>query len=61
MAIKGKLQGWWYDSYVTVHISYDKTTFKTYSKVTDEKEVQMRNEGRSRVVGMETMELNFTS
>lgn len=35
MAIKGKVQRWWYDICATVHISYDKKKFKTYYEVTD--------------------------
>jgi hypothetical protein len=30
MAIKGKVQGWRYDTCATVHVSYDKAAFKTY-------------------------------
>lgn len=29
MAIKGKVQGWWYDTCATVYVSYDRATFKT--------------------------------
>lgn len=39
MAIKGKVQGWWYDTRTTVHVSCNKTPFKTYSKVNDGHEV----------------------
>ena len=61
MAIKGKVQGWWYDTCATVHVSYDKTAFKTYTEVNDGQEVQMGNEVRSKVVGTGSVELNFTS
>ncbi|XP_058753877.1 uncharacterized protein LOC131627055 [Vicia villosa] len=60
MAIKGKVQGWWYDTCATVHVSYDKATFKTYTEVNGGHKVQMGNEVRSRVVGTGSVELNFT-
>lgn len=59
MEIKGKVQGWRYDTCATVHVSYDKTTFKTYYEVIDGQDVQMGNEGRSVVVVMGTVELKF--
>jgi hypothetical protein len=61
MAIKGKVQGWWYDTCATVHVSYDRAAFKTYSETNDGQEVQMGNEVRSKVVGTGSVELNFTS
>ncbi|XP_050889487.1 uncharacterized protein LOC127094740 [Lathyrus oleraceus] len=61
MAIKGKVQGWWYDTCATVHVTYDKAAFKTYSEAIDGQEVQMGNEVRSKVVGTGSVELNFTS
>ncbi|XP_050890241.1 uncharacterized protein LOC127095614 [Lathyrus oleraceus] len=61
MAIKGKVQGWWYDTCATVHVTYDKAVFKTYSEAIDGQEVQMGNEVRSKVVGTGSVELNFTS
>lgn len=60
MAIKGKVKGWWYDTCATMHVSYDKATFKTYSEVNDGQEVQIGNEVRSRIVGKGSVELNFT-
>ena len=44
-----------------MHVSYDKTAFKTYIEVNDGQEVQMGNEVRSKVVGTGSVELNFTS
>lgn len=61
MSIKGKVQGWWYDTCAIMHVSYDKSTSKTYSKVNDGQEVQMGNEVRFRVVRTRSVELNFTS
>ena len=61
MAVNGKVPGWWYDTCATVHVSYDKALFKTYLDVTDGQEIQMGNEGRSKVVGKGSVELNFTS
>ena len=59
--IQGKVPGWWYDTAATVHVSYDRSAFKTYEDVTDGQEVQMGNEVRSKVVGKGTVELVFTS
>ncbi|XP_058755031.1 uncharacterized protein LOC131628179 [Vicia villosa] len=61
MAIKRKVQGWWYDTCATVHVSCDKAEFKIYIEVNDGQVVQMGNEVRSRVVGTGSVELNFTS
>lgn len=61
MTIKSKVKGWLYDTCATVHVSYDKATFKNYSEVNDVQEVSMGNEVRSRVVGKGPVELNFTS
>lgn len=36
-AIHGNVQGWWYDTCATVHVSYD--FFKTYENVTNEHEI----------------------
>lgn len=60
MEIECKEQGWWYDTYAIIHVSYDKMEFKTYFEVTDGQEFQMGNEGHSRVVGMGVVELKFT-
>ena len=61
MAVKGKVQGWWSNTYAIVHVSYDKAAFKTCSKVNKGQQVQMGNEGRSKVVGVGNVDLNFTS
>lgn len=61
MEIKGKVQGWWYDTCAMVHVSYDKAAFKTYFETNDGQEVQMENEVRYKVVGTGSVELNFTS
>lgn len=44
LVTKGKVQGRWYDTCTTDHVSYDKTKFKTYYEVIDGQEVQMGNE-----------------
>ena len=61
LTVNGKIPGWWYDTCATVHVSYDKSLFKTYVEVSDGQEIQMGNEGRSRVVRKRDVELVFTS
>ena len=50
-AIQGKVPGWFYDTYATVHVSYDRSLFKTYHEVNDEQEIQIGNESLSKVLG----------
>ncbi|RVW54011.1 Copia protein [Vitis vinifera] len=57
----GKVQGWWYDTCATVHVTYDKSLFKTFEDAKGDQEVQMGNEGRSKVLGKGTIEVVFTS
>ncbi|KAI9177785.1 hypothetical protein LWI28_019255 [Acer negundo] len=59
--VHGKVQDWWYDTCATIHVSYDRSLFKTYGEVMDEQEIQMGNEGRSKVVGKRSVDLVFTS
>ncbi|TXG47924.1 hypothetical protein EZV62_027218 [Acer yangbiense] len=47
-AIQGKVHGWWYDTCATVHVSYDKSLFKTFEEVGNGQEIQMGNEVRSK-------------
>ncbi|KAL6317021.1 hypothetical protein AAG906_026764 [Vitis piasezkii] len=35
--VQGKVQGWWYDTCATVHVTYDKSLFKTFE---DAKEIK---------------------
>ncbi|KAL5575402.1 hypothetical protein UlMin_017101 [Ulmus minor] len=44
-AIQGNIQGWWYDTCATVHISYDRSFFKTFDELGSTQE--MGNENRS--------------
>ena len=60
-AIKGKVPGWWYDTCATVHVSYDKSVFKTYHEMDGDQEIQMGNEVRSKVIGKGNVDLIFTS
>ncbi|CAA3002976.1 wall-associated receptor kinase 2, partial [Olea europaea subsp. europaea] len=60
-AIQGKVSGWWYDTCATIHVCYDKSLFKTYHDIEDNQEIQMGNEGRSKVIGKGNVELLFTS
>ena len=58
--IQWKVQRWWYDTCATVHVTYDKSLFKTFENAKDDQEVQMGNEGRSKVLGKDTIEVVFT-
>ncbi|RVW58052.1 Retrovirus-related Pol polyprotein from transposon TNT 1-94 [Vitis vinifera] len=55
--VQGKVQGWWYDTCATVHVTYDKSLFKTFEDAKGDQEVQMGNEGRSKVLGKGTIEV----
>ncbi|RVW90101.1 Retrovirus-related Pol polyprotein from transposon TNT 1-94 [Vitis vinifera] len=46
--VQGKVQGWWYDTCATIHVTYDKSLFKTFEDAKGDQEVQMGNEGRSK-------------
>ncbi|RVW81286.1 Retrovirus-related Pol polyprotein from transposon TNT 1-94 [Vitis vinifera] len=59
--VQGKVQGWWYDTCATVHVTYDKSLFKTFENAKEDQEIQMGNEGRSKVLGKGTIEVVFTS
>ena len=39
--VQGKLQGWWFDTCTTVHVTYDNSLFKTFEDAKGEQEVQM--------------------
>uniref|UniRef100_F6GYP6 CCHC-type domain-containing protein n=1 Tax=Vitis vinifera TaxID=29760 RepID=F6GYP6_VITVI len=41
--VQGKVQGWWYDTCATVHVTYDKSLFKTFEDAKGDQEVQMGN------------------
>ncbi|RVX01764.1 hypothetical protein CK203_024444 [Vitis vinifera] len=59
--VQGKVQGWWYDTCATVYVTYDKSLFKTFEDAKGDQEVQMGNEGKSKVLGKGTIEVVFTS
>jgi hypothetical protein len=59
--IKGKVPGWWYDTRATIHISYDKSLFKTYHEIDGDQEIQMGNDVRSKVIGKRNVDIIFTS
>ncbi|KAL6351005.1 hypothetical protein AAG906_031591 [Vitis piasezkii] len=52
-----KVQGWWYDTCATIHVTYDKSLFKTFEDAKGDQKVQMGNEGRSKVLGKGTIEV----
>lgn len=60
-AIKGKVSRWWYDSYAIVHVLYDNSLFMTYNESNGEQEIQMSNDGCSKVVEKENVDIIFTS
>ncbi|RVW91297.1 hypothetical protein CK203_035476 [Vitis vinifera] len=55
--VQGKVQGWWYDTCATVHVTYDKSLFKTFEDAKGDQEVQMGNEGRSKVLARALLKL----
>ncbi|RVW41792.1 hypothetical protein CK203_107624 [Vitis vinifera] len=59
--VQGKVQGWWYDTCATVYVTYNKSLFKTFEDAKGDQEVQMGNEGKSKVLGKGTIEVVFTS
>ena len=61
MAVESKILGWWYDTCATAYVSYDKSLFKTYKEVNGGQEVQMGNDGRSKVLGIRNVDIVFTS
>ncbi|KAI9194711.1 hypothetical protein LWI28_008507 [Acer negundo] len=58
--VQGKALGWWYDICTTVYVSNDKSLFKIFEEVGNGQEIQMGNEGRSKVLGKGSIELFFT-
>ena len=60
-AIHGKVSGWWYDTCATIHVTYDRSLFKTFLSSKEGHEIQMGNEKRSKVEGKGTIDLFFTS
>ena len=49
--VQGKVQGWWYDTCVTIYVTYDKSLFKTFEDAKGDQEVQIGKEERSKVLG----------
>ena len=58
--VQGKVQGWWYDTCVTIHVTYEKSLSKTFENAKGDQEVQMGNEERSKVLGKGTIEVVLT-
>ncbi|XP_075088615.1 uncharacterized protein LOC142170623 [Nicotiana tabacum] len=54
-------QDWWLDLGATIHVCYDKKTFKTYAEVQDSEQVLMGNHVAADVAGKGSIEINFTS
>ncbi|XP_071912380.1 uncharacterized protein [Coffea arabica] len=52
---------WWYDSGATVHVCNDKSQFKTYEEVPDGHKVLMGNHDTAKVIGIGSVDLQFTS
>ena len=49
--IHGKVSGWWYDTFSTIHVTYDRSLFKTIESSKEGHVIQMGNEKRSMVEG----------
>ena len=60
-SVQGKVKGWWYDTCATVHVTYDKSLFKTFEESKGNHEIQMGNEVKSKVLGKGTIDVFFTS
>ena len=59
--VQWKVQGWWYDTCAIIHVTYDKSLFKTFKDAKGDQDVQMDNEGRSKVLSKGTLEVVFIS
>ena len=61
ISIHGKVSGWWYDTCATIHVTYDRTLFKTFESSKEGHEIKMGNDKRSKVEGKGTIDLFFAS
>lgn len=52
---------WWYDSGATSHVCNNKALFKAYKESREGHEVMMGDQHTSKVLGIGTVELEFTS
>ena len=55
--VQGKIQGWWYNTCPTIHVSYDRSLFKTFDVNGGEQEIQMGIKNRSKVLAKGSIEL----
>ena len=58
--VQGNIQSWWYNTCATIHVSYDRSLFKTFDELGSKQEIQMGNENRSKVFDKGSIDLLFT-
>ena len=61
MAIIGHSNNWWYYSRANVHVCNNKAHFQVYKEVDEAREVLMGNHNTATVLGMGSVEIQFTS
>ncbi|GJS95272.1 DNA polymerase zeta catalytic subunit-like protein [Tanacetum coccineum] len=57
----GGSEGWWVDCGATIHVCYDRSMFKTYTAISEDKKVLLGDHHTNNVAGIGNVELKFTS
>lgn len=56
----GKSKGWWIDTGVTTHVTYDRAMFKTYEMDTNDCKLALATTVTTQLIGKGKVELKFT-